>query len=655
MNPDDSASEIGEIEGRLDPGFRARYQLDTLLGKGGMGVVYRALDLQASRPVAIKFMSGGLFEGDDTRRRFHNEAGALEGLRHPNLVEVLHSGETQGQPFIVFEFVQGRTLKELLRSQGALPVYRSLDILAGILQGLEVAHSRGIIHRDIKSENILLDPQGRPRVADFGIAKSDEAAQTRTGVIIGTPAYMAPEQATGKKLDPRADLYSTGVVLFEMLTGQLPFGEENSMTTMMAHINQPVPAPTFLVEGLPELLDDLVAGALAKAPEQRYPSAQGFRIAVEKTVARLRQVGYGSTGAARPPPPSPPEAEPPPDATRAVHLGTSSLVGSEGAASPGGDAGATTVVDRRGRAATPRVLERTRAQPAASAPVPRATAAPSPRPGLPSWVPALGGLLALVLLGGGWLLLGRGQSPDTRASAALQEPRAQVLRDRLEQLADPELPPTVRTYQLDELPSKVPEGDQALRDATLSRLAEIEESLLLEEVGIRAFRRTRLALGERHHARDLIEEAAERDQEELRRAALEALDRSLDWPPPPGPEETLELQESVWLLDRLGQASSEESALFLSLLVRLVDPHCVERLGELIRTGQRQTLPPETQSQVVQALIRISGGEGDAARAAHTLMIDRRIGSSGGASTSLDDSEFLDSIRKTGQFRKVEP
>ena len=201
-----------------------RYRLESKLGSGGMSTVYLALDEVLDRPVAIKLLHREISEEADQLERFRREARAAARLSHPNLVGVIDAGEDDGRPYIVFEYIEGRTLKRRIQEEGRLPVDEAVAYAIEIGRGLTAAHARKLVHRDVKPQNVLIDPDGRAKVTDFGIARSlEQKGMTATGRVLGTTDYVSPEQAMGEDVDERSDVYSLGVVLYEMLTGDVPF------------------------------------------------------------------------------------------------------------------------------------------------------------------------------------------------------------------------------------------------------------------------------------------------------------------------------------------------------------------------------------------------------------------------------------------------
>jgi serine/threonine-protein kinase len=251
------------------------------VGRGGMGVVYRAYDEERSGWVAVKTIhaeSGGT-DRDEASRRFVREAQAIASLAHPNIVTLYSVEEHNGRPYIVMEYVEGRNVAEILEQEGAIPFERTLSILRPLAEALDYAHQRGIVHRDIKPGNILVESEsGRPVLMDFGIARIAALTQvTATGGMVGTLDYIAPEQiqATGE-VDQRADVYSLGAMAYQMLTGRLPFQRNNAGATIFAHLMEPPPDACAVGAGLPQTVCDAIRKAMAKKPEERYGSVGAF-------------------------------------------------------------------------------------------------------------------------------------------------------------------------------------------------------------------------------------------------------------------------------------------------------------------------------------------------------------------------------------------
>jgi eukaryotic-like serine/threonine-protein kinase len=265
-----------------------RYRVDSRLAQGGMATVYLGRDTRLDRVVALKIAHRDLAIDGEFIRRFMTEARAVAQLSSPNVVGVFDQGTAGEVNYIVMEYVAGPTLREVLRARGRLTVRESLDIFEGVLNGLAAAHRAGIIHRDVKPENVLLGRDGAVKVADFGLARAAvAAASTKTGVIIGTAAYLAPEQVSSSRSDARTDVYAAGVMLFEMLTGQQPHTGESALAVAYKHVNEVVPAPSTLSPGLSPALDALVAMATSRNPDLRPADAGQFL----QAVAEVRRGG----------------------------------------------------------------------------------------------------------------------------------------------------------------------------------------------------------------------------------------------------------------------------------------------------------------------------------------------------------------------------
>jgi eukaryotic-like serine/threonine-protein kinase len=219
-----------------------RYRLEAKLGSGGMSTVYLARDATLDRPVAVKVMHREMSEQPDQLERFRREAKAVAKLSHPNIVSVIDAGEDGGHPYIVFEYVEGENLKQRIRRLGPLDPQEALAYAIEVGRGLKVAHGRKLVHRDVKPQNVLIDSEGRAKVTDFGIARQlEQQGVTDTGRVLGTTDYVAPEQAMGQGVDERSDLYSLGVVLYEMLTGDVPFSADTQVGVAMKHVNEDLP------------------------------------------------------------------------------------------------------------------------------------------------------------------------------------------------------------------------------------------------------------------------------------------------------------------------------------------------------------------------------------------------------------------------------
>ncbi|WP_062467453.1 Stk1 family PASTA domain-containing Ser/Thr kinase [Demequina maris] len=284
-----------------------RYEVGDLIGRGGMAEVHVGYDTRLGRTVAIKILRADLARDPSFQTRFRREAQAAAGLNHPSIVAVYDTGEDtivnpdgnpQAVPFIVMEYVEGHTVREILKGDVAAPIDEAVEITAGVLAALDYSHHAGLVHRDIKPANIMLTPTGAVKVMDFGIARAlADAGQTmtQTQAVVGTAQYLSPEQARGENVDARSDLYSTGCVLFELLTGRPPFVGDSPVSVAYQHVREPAPKPSQFASDVPPELDQVVMRALSKNRDERYASAQEF-------LADLRSVMAGdgvspSTGA----------------------------------------------------------------------------------------------------------------------------------------------------------------------------------------------------------------------------------------------------------------------------------------------------------------------------------------------------------------------
>ena len=266
-----------------------RYRIVSPLGSGGMADVYLAEDERLGRQVAVKVLKAKLAADDEFVERFRIEARAAASLNHASIVGVYDRGTAEGVTYIAMEYVPGETLKQRLRRDGALPSDEAVQIALAVLSALGAAHGRDIVHRDVTSYNVMLAEDGRVVVTDFGIARMGESALTRTGAMMGTSSYLSPEQAQGRPADERSDLYNLGVVLYEMLTGRVPFKGETDVAVAMQHVRTAPPNPRTLVPGISEALAAVVMRALSKDPADRFQSADEFAAALR--LARRPQRG----------------------------------------------------------------------------------------------------------------------------------------------------------------------------------------------------------------------------------------------------------------------------------------------------------------------------------------------------------------------------
>ncbi len=259
-----------------------KYQVMERLGRGGMADVYRAYQPGMDRYVAIKVMHAHLADDPNFLARFQREARSVGNLRHPNIVQVIDFDAQDGEYYMVMEYIKGNTLKAMLKERGALPVEEALNIAIKLADALAYAHRQGMIHRDIKPANILMTAPDNPVLTDFGIAHlMDASGLTASGMAIGTPAYMSPEAGRGEKVDERADIYSLGIVLYEMITGTVPYDADTPYAVILKHINDPLPLLRQLVESLPESVERVVLKSLAKPREERFQTAADFRDALQ--------------------------------------------------------------------------------------------------------------------------------------------------------------------------------------------------------------------------------------------------------------------------------------------------------------------------------------------------------------------------------------
>ncbi len=284
MSSQDGAQ--GRYAGRSLAG--GRYQLRDLLGEGGMASVHLAYDTVLDRQVAIKTLHTELGREQSFRERFRREAQSVAKLTHTNIVSVFDTGEDEldgtTMPYIVMEYVEGKPLGSVLDASvtqfGAMPTDQALKITADVLAALEISHEMGLVHRDIKPGNVMMTRRNVVKVMDFGIARAMQSgvtSMTQTGMVVGTPQYLSPEQALGRGVDARSDLYSVGIMLFQLVTGRLPFEADSPLAIAYAHVQEEPVAPSSINRSLPPAVDAIVARALKKNPNERFPTAEAMR------------------------------------------------------------------------------------------------------------------------------------------------------------------------------------------------------------------------------------------------------------------------------------------------------------------------------------------------------------------------------------------
>jgi len=283
-------SDSPNLDPLLGKVLEERYRVDELIARGGMATVYRGIDLRLGRTVALKVLGGVLANDPDFVERFTQEARATAALTHPNVVAVHDQGISAGFPFLVMEFVQGRTIREVMAQSGPFTSAHALEIISSVLAGLGSAHDAGFVHRDVKPENVLITNDGHIKVTDFGLARviSDTPVSDSTGaVLLGTMAYLSPEQVQQLAVDQRSDVYSCGILLYEMVTGLVPFTGSSPLEVAYQHVNSNVSAPSSVQPDVPPAVDHLVLAATRKSPVERIQSAREFRDAVIRAISAV--------------------------------------------------------------------------------------------------------------------------------------------------------------------------------------------------------------------------------------------------------------------------------------------------------------------------------------------------------------------------------
>ncbi|MGH7657808.1 MAG: serine/threonine-protein kinase, partial [Gemmatimonadales bacterium] len=300
MTPTDAAPDP-LVRERLARALGPDFELLELLGRGGFAEVYEVRDNRLHRRLAVKVLRPDLAWTEGMLHRFEEEARSLARLSHPNILPIHFVGDTEGLVYYAMPFVEARSVGQLLRQQGPLDPETAVQLIRPILDALEHAHARGMIHRDIKPDNILVENgTGRPLLVDFGIARQMDGSPgtTGSGFVVGTPTYMSPEQALGQQnVDHRADLYAVGAMLYQMVTGQPPYEGETSQEVIGRHINDPIPSPGEVDEDIPEWLSNVVVHAMAKRPDERYQHAA--EMAADLLDSNGGQVATSSTAKVR--------------------------------------------------------------------------------------------------------------------------------------------------------------------------------------------------------------------------------------------------------------------------------------------------------------------------------------------------------------------
>ena len=265
-----------------------RYRVATKIATGGTSTVYRGLDMRLDRPVALKVMDSRYAGDQQFLTRFQLEARTVARLKDPGLVAVYDQGLDARHPFLVMELIEGGTLRELLAERGPMPPHAVAAVLRPLLGGLAAAHRAGLVHRDVKPENVLISDEGEVKIADFGLVRAVAAAGiTSTSVILGTAAYLSPEQVRDGNASPRSDVYAVGIVAYELLTGQTPFSGDSALSVAYQRLDTDVPPPSTVIDGVPKQFDELVTRATARDPADRYADAQDMGAELDAVVEEL--------------------------------------------------------------------------------------------------------------------------------------------------------------------------------------------------------------------------------------------------------------------------------------------------------------------------------------------------------------------------------